>query len=145
MLVAIDGSETAAKAMDFALELAEKCVSEIEIVSVVPPVKSFIPQFPVATPPEDFYDFFIKHVENRLKTVLSETIKKAKEKKTGIKITTRLLKGNPAQTIVQAAEEGNFDMIVVGNRGLSGIAEFVLGSVSNRIADTAKCPVLIVK
>ena len=145
MLVAIDGSKLADKALDFALDLAKKCAAEVQIVSVVPPVDSIIPRFSLAAPPKNIYDFFINHVEDRLKKVLSEALNKAKRREPKLRISTRLLNGRPAEKIVQWAKEEAFDIIVVGSRGLSGVNELLLGSVSNRIADTATCPVLIVK
>lgn len=145
MLVAIDGSEAAAKALDYALNLAEKCGAEVQIVSVVLPVDDILPRFTSMKPSSTFYTPLINEMEKRLKTVLSEALKRAQEKKSKLKISVRLLKGRPADKIVQTAKEGNFDIIVLGSRGLSGVKELVLGSVSDRVADFATCPVLIVK
>ena len=54
-------------------------------------------------------------------------------------------KDTAADKIVEAANESGFGLIVVGSRGLGGIEEFFLGSVRDRVADEARCPVLIVK
>jgi nucleotide-binding universal stress UspA family protein len=124
--------------------VAEKCDAEVQIVSVVPPVESFMPRFSLTAPPIH-YSLFIGEVEKQLQTVLSDALKEAKEKRPSISISMRLLKGRPADTIVQTAQEEGFDIIVVGSRGLSGMGELVLGSVSDRVADLATCPVLIVK
>ena len=62
-----------------------------------------------------------------------------------LQVTKELVEGRPADKIVETAKEGMFDLIVIGSRGLGGIKEFFLGSVSNRVADKAPCPVLIVK
>lgn len=53
--------------------------------------------------------------------------------------------GHPSERILAAAKEAAADAIVLGSRGLSGIAEFFLGSVSSKIAQYATIPVLIVK
>ena len=145
MLVAVDGSEYAAKALDLALDLAEKLAADVQIVSVVPPVNSLIPRFTPVAPPTTFYTTLVNEMEKRLKNVLSETLKEAKEKKPKLKISTRLLKGSPAKKIVQTAKDEDFGIIVVGSRGLSDVEELFLGSVSDRVADNATCPVLIVK
>lgn len=145
MLVAVDGSKAAAKALDFALNLAEKLDAEIQIVSVVPTVDGLIPSLHHEAPPSTFYASLIYDVEKSVETVLSETLKAAKEKKPKLKISTRLLKGHPADEIVKMTKLEGFDIIVVGSRGLSGVEEIVLGSVSDKIADYATCPVLIVK
>ena len=62
-----------------------------------------------------------------------------------MKISTVLEEGRPSDKIVETAKEGNFDLIVMGHRGLGRVKEFFLGSVSDRVADEAHCPVLIVK
>jgi len=53
--------------------------------------------------------------------------------------------GRAADKIIETAKTQNVDLIVIGSRGLGGIKEIFLGSVSDRVADEAKCPVLIVK
>ena len=62
-----------------------------------------------------------------------------------IRFTTKLVEGRPADKIVETAKLESCDLIVIGSRGLGGIKEFFLGSVSDRVADEAPCPVLIVK
>ena len=56
-----------------------------------------------------------------------------------------MITGRPADKIVELAKEEGFDLIVLGSRGLGNIKEFFLGGVSDRVADEAPCPVLIVK
>ncbi|MCY8631696.1 universal stress protein, partial [Bacillus spizizenii] len=53
--------------------------------------------------------------------------------------------GEPGPTIVSYANENQFDMLIVGSRGLNSLQEMVLGSVSHKVAKRANCPVLIVK
>ena len=65
--------------------------------------------------------------------VLSDAATKVK----GSKLNTQLEFGNPAETIIELAEKGNYELIVVGSRGLS--------SVSDDISHHVKCSVLIVK
>jgi len=62
-----------------------------------------------------------------------------------LRVSTKLVEGRPSNKIVETAKEGNCDIIVMGSRGLGTIKEFFLGSVSDRVADEATCPVLIVK
>jgi len=140
MLVAIDGSEAATKALNYALSLAEKCDAEVQIVSVVQTIDSIMP-----SSPHMLYASLIYDMEKSVETILSEALKVAREKKPKLKVSTRLLKGRPTDEIVYMAKEESFDIIVVGSRGLSGAEELFLGSVSDRVADKATCPVLIVK
>ncbi|MDF2946421.1 MAG: universal stress protein [Bacillales bacterium] len=58
---------------------------------------------------------------------------------------TKIIKGDPGTSIVSYANENNFDIVVIGSRGLNGLQEMVLGSVSHKVAKRAIAPVLIVK
>lgn len=60
-------------------------------------------------------------------------------------ITKELVEGQPVDKILVVAKQGDFDVIFVGSRGISGIKEFFLGSVSDRVANEAPCPVVIGK
>ena len=62
----------------------------------------------------------------------------------GVPYAFRLETGHPAEVIVRLAETDGFDLVVLGSRGLGGVKEFLLGSVSNRVSHHARCPVLIV-
>jgi nucleotide-binding universal stress UspA family protein len=61
-----------------------------------------------------------------------------------LKVSTKFEKGEPDEKIVEIAKDGNFDIIVMGSRGLGGRSS-TLGSVSSKVIDKAHCPVLIVK
>jgi nucleotide-binding universal stress UspA family protein len=63
----------------------------------------------------------------------------------GVKSVTKILHGEPGPAIVKYANENHLDLIVLGSRGLNGLQEFVLGSVSHKVAKRANCPVMIVK
>lgn len=65
--------------------------------------------------------------------------------KSSVKFETILKFGSPANTIISLAKNENFNLIVVGSRGLSGLNEFILGSVSNKVSHAATIPVMIVK
>lgn len=56
-----------------------------------------------------------------------------------------ILHGTPGPTIVEYANNGEFDMLIIGSRGLNSLQEMVLGSVSHKVIKRADCPVLIVK
>jgi nucleotide-binding universal stress UspA family protein len=148
ILVALDGSQPANRAFDFALDLAEKYSAKILLLSVIPPIKmptavytasGMQPLAPIAM------DKYLEESQARHKKMLSEALKKAKKTKPKSKVSTKLAEGRPPDEIVKTAKEGNYDIIVIGSRGLGGIKEFLLGSVSDRVADEAACPVLIVK
>jgi len=68
-----------------------------------------------------------------------------KATKAGVKFETKILHGEPGPVIVKYANENQVDLIVLGSRGLNALQEFVLGSVSHKVAKRAHCPVMIVK
>ena len=148
ILVAFDGSESANKALDFALDIAAKYSAEILIVSILQPVITPMFQYPElgvsAAPPATMISY-AKELRDRHKKVLSAALRMVKKVKPSLKVSTKLLEGRPSNKIVETAKQGNFDIIVLGSQGLGGIKKFFLGSVSHRVADEASCPVLIVK
>jgi nucleotide-binding universal stress UspA family protein len=77
--------------------------------------------------------------------MLSEALKEAKGMGLEEKATSMLLIGNPGDAILREAAKGGFDLIVIGDRGNSGLKEFVLGSVSRQVVNQSKIPVLVVK
>ncbi len=143
ILVAIDGSEHADKALDFALDLAEKYSATVTIINVFQ-----VPAIAYLGEPSEYpisLIDFTKEAKAAHEKILSKALKRAKELKPNLKISTTLKEGRPADKIIETAKEENFDMIVMGHRGLGKVKEFFLGSVSDRVADGAHCPVLIVK
>lgn len=56
-----------------------------------------------------------------------------------------ILHGDPGPTIVSHANENEFDLLIIGSRGLNTLQEMVLGSVSHKVVKRADCPVLVVK
>ena len=141
MLVAIDGSEHAYHALDFALDFANRTSAKILLLTVVPPV--FLPQQSLNV----IKSQAISDASAELERIFAAALKTAEEKtkkRAGMNVFTRLERGNPDETIVEIAREGGFDLIVIGSRGL-GRRDIALGSVSSRVAENAACPVLIVK
>lgn len=146
ILVPIDGSEHSGKVLNYALDLAEKYSAEVMLFSVAQTYVTTGPMFvthpmsPLETP-----GVYISEIETAHKKVLENAFKKAKKIKPNLKVSKMLANGRASDEIVKIAKEENFDLIVMGSRGLGGIKEFFLGSVSDRVADHAECPVLIVK
>lgn len=65
--------------------------------------------------------------------------------KASVTFETKIMHGEPGPVIVKYANENSVDLIVLGSRGLNALQEFVLGSVSHKVAKRANCPVMIVK
>lgn len=148
ILVALDGSEPADKALDFALDLATHYSANIVLLNVVPPVTMPVVPFSAIDMQSirlGAMGAYSKELKAHHKKVLLEAFKRARKAKPKLKISTKLVEGRPSDKIVETARKGRFNLIVMGSRGLGGIKEFFLGSVSDRVADEATCPVLIVK
>ena len=143
ILVAFDGSEQSDKALDYALDLARKYSAQIVLINAIP--FSPISDSSVVIPYGADYATHYKELRVVHEKLLAEALNKAKTFQKTLEVLKELVEGRPADKIVETAKEGMFDLIVIGSRGLSGIKEFFLGSVSNRVADKAPCPVLIVK
>lgn len=138
ILVPIDGSDSAWRALTTAKELVDKFEGSLVIVTVTQPINSL----------KLIVD---KHEADRstveLTAVSEQILTLAKMKLTGCtKAVSYVIKaGHPAECIEDAAKENNCDCIVIGRRGLSGVAEFFLGSVSASVSQHAEIPVVIVK
>ena len=144
ILVAIDGSKSADKALDFALDLAQKYSAKIVLISVFEPLSVSMITLGIGLSPVNL----ATHIDGLMdfrKKILLDAVKKAKNKNSELVVTKILAEGRPSDKIVETAKEQKCDLIVIGSRGLGGIKEFFLGSVSNRVADHAQCPVLIIK
>jgi nucleotide-binding universal stress UspA family protein len=167
ILVPIDGSDTAHEAMEYALDIADQYDASVELLNVADTSLESIPTFPYPTstlgfartrgvnsrvnPPmtrttlPPWVNSFKEKLEETNVQMLDEALKNAKEAKPELEIGTKALAGQPAEKIVEASEEGDFDLIVMGSKGLGDIKGMLLGSVSNRVANNAKVPVMIVK
>ncbi|GIO33648.1 MULTISPECIES: universal stress protein [Paenibacillus] len=139
ILLAYDGSKASNRALDRAAELAQAVPgSVIQVVHVFDFPRVFIGEGLAPIPAsvnKDYYD------------LAEQTIEEAKKRlnDAGVNYSTELIQGAPAETILKYAGDHDSDVIVIGSRGLGGIREFVLGSVSHNVVQHARIPVLVVK
>jgi nucleotide-binding universal stress UspA family protein len=137
ILVGVDSSQPAKKALEYASNLVIKNDSKLYIVHV-------IEEFGGDMQAWEQHDSYVNELRRLSKDLLKENESRAKE--LGVaKIHTIKEEGNPAEKILQIANDKEIDTIVVGSRGLSTAKEFLLGSVSHKIIHHAKCPVVIVR
>ena len=142
ILVALDGSKPANCALDLSFDVAEKYSASVLVVSVFNPyLKRLRPSYLTTEEIQSCLD----QQKDYHKEILSEALKKANRLKPNLNVTMQLKEGRPADEIIQTAKEENVDLIVMGSRGLGGITQLLLGSVSDRVADHAPCAVLIMK
>lgn len=146
VLLPTDGSETADKAIAFASRLLGGTSCAVTLLSVVeePVYSAFWSDGLVAPevlmpPPEELRE----ELDSRAATVLEESGAPLRE--AGLEVQTKVRFGHSAGEILQELEEGEYDMVVMGSHGHGVLGGFLLGSVSDRVAHHAKCPVLIVR
>jgi nucleotide-binding universal stress UspA family protein len=141
IVVGTDGSETARKAVREAVALAKSVGASVGIVSAYEPVskqrlREESRQAPVDT------QWAINARED-----VDATLKEAAEgvEDSGVDDSIFAREGDPADAILDVAEEENADLIVVGNKGMTGAKRFLLGSVPNKVSHHAPCSVLIIR
>jgi nucleotide-binding universal stress UspA family protein len=142
ILVALDGSKASNNALNFALELADNLSADVELLTIVPPV--FLPSYSIYVLKSDAISECAKNLEISFRGVLSKAQEEARRRHAKTNVSTRFEKGEPSEKIVEVANQGGFELIIIGSRGLGGRVS-ALGSVSSRVVDKSNCPVLIVK
>jgi nucleotide-binding universal stress UspA family protein len=141
IVVGTDGSDTAKEAVKTAVELAKLSDAKLEIVSAYEPV----PQSRLREEGEGISGDVSHAVGPRedVQFVLDQAAGIAKQEK--VDVVTHPREGDPADAILDVAEENNADLVLVGNKGMTGARRFLLGSVPNKISHHAPCDVWIVK
>jgi nucleotide-binding universal stress UspA family protein len=142
IVVGTDGSDTATEAVNQATELAKLCGGRLDIVSAFEPVPQGRVRSEAREAPGDVqYEIGPREDVNLvLEAAAGET------KQAGVDdVQTHAREGDPGEAILDVAEEVKADLIVVGNKGMTGARRFLLGSVPNNISHHAPCSVLIVK
>jgi len=142
IVVGTDGSDTAKTAVRYAIDLARELGARLQIVSAYEPVAAQRLRAEKIEVPED-----LQWMINPHKDVLS-MLDEAKQEAVGAGVTqveTFARQGDAADAILDVAEEQRSDLIVVGNRGMTGAKRFLLGSVPNKVSHHAPCSVLIVR
>lgn len=140
IVVGTDGSETAKEAVRQAADLANKLGAELSIVSAYEPVSSQRLREERLQAPGD-----VAHTISPKEDVEATLADAAKDVEKDVKVDTVARQGDPADAILDVAEEHNADLIVVGNKGMTGAKRFLLGSVPNKVSHHAPCSVMIVR
>jgi nucleotide-binding universal stress UspA family protein len=118
ILVGTDGSETAARAVDRAVLLAKTAGAPLTIAAAGP--------------------------SEQAQSVLQREA--ARHEASGVAIRTQVLRGEPASALVEEARAGNYDLLVTGNRGMTGLGRYLrLGSVPSKVMHGLPCNLLVVK
>jgi nucleotide-binding universal stress UspA family protein len=141
ILVAVDGSDASLHALEVAAKISIDNDAELTILTVAP--------YPPPMIAEDAMPAYLPQYQTDLreshKKMLAKTNKEIKQKHPNLRTVPIVMEGKPAQTITDAAKARESDLIIVGNRGHSGILDWMLGSVSQQVVNSCTAPVLVVK
>jgi nucleotide-binding universal stress UspA family protein len=136
ILLAFDGSEGANRALEAGIEMAKIHGAELWALAVQENLPRFSGTIDEVQEEKQF-------ANDQFGKLLGAAGARAKE--AGVELKTLMHPGHPAQTIVQVAREGKFDLILVGHSGLSGVWSAFLGTTAEKVSRHAPCSVLIVR
>ena len=134
ILVPLDGSKNSFRGLDNAIFLARQTGATLTGIFVLP-----------RTPEKQFRR--LQQPEKEALKIADNVMERAKKRaaQNGIVFNKKIDFGDPAYMIVKFAKSLNYDAIIIGARGQSGIKDIFLGSTSNYVLHKSKCPVIIVK
>ena len=151
ILVPLDGSEHSDRALAAALQIAKNFNSEITLLHiysvtvtpvVIPEPTTLNPTgVPIATSAE--VSKMVDAARDAGKKILADGEQKVRAE--SVPVETSLIEGNSPQEIVKTAKEGQFDLIVIGARGIHRLRDLLMGSVTEGVVKHASCSVLVVK
>jgi nucleotide-binding universal stress UspA family protein len=141
IVVGTDGSETAGKAVARAVDLAKVCGGRLLIVSAFAPVAGTRLRDEAHQAPADLQ--WMVNPREDVDATLQHAAAQARD--AGLEPQLFARQGDPADAILDVAEEQGADLIVVGNKGMTGAKRFLLGSVPNKVSHHAPCSVLIIR
>ncbi|RCW48811.1 MULTISPECIES: universal stress protein [unclassified Halanaerobium] len=147
ILVAVDGSESSKKAAQKGALIAESLGAEVTLINVISeavttPLSGVSSSMPIETL-QDLMEQKEQELKYNAEKILREDAQYFKER--GVDVEKLIRYGNPADVICNYAEEKDFDMIVMADKGHGGVKRFLLGSISDKVVRHAQISVLVVK
>ena len=137
VVVGTDGSARADKAVDEAIDLAKSENSRLYIVAAFSDSESHWEQIQSSAKTSRV------NLADVAEQVLARTAKRAEDR--GVQVDYSAQEGDPAEVILDVADREKADLIVVGNKGITGAKRFFLGSVPNKVVHHAPCGVMVVR
>jgi nucleotide-binding universal stress UspA family protein len=135
IVVGTDGSPGAETAVERAAEVAQGTGARVHLVTAYPDIPSY----------RERIESSAKRQSIDLREVADSVLARTASKLSRVAVETHAREGDPAQVIADVAQEQGADLIVVGDRGLTGIERFLLGSVSSKLTHHAPCSVMVVR
>src|SRR5688572_24794665 len=142
IVVGTDGSDTATSAVRRASELAKQTGGRLALVSAYKPMTGARISGADGAG-ADAAAWATSLSESHVEAVLRDATTIAQSD--GVEVETHTRKGDPADAIIDVAEERHADLIVVGNKGMTGARRYFLGSVPNKVTHHAPCSVMVVR
>jgi universal stress protein A len=142
ILVPVDFSACSLAALEHAVSLAQRFGSSIDVLHVWPLPRALSPDGALAVPGhmlETVAEFAEGEADRSLDAVLYDVAQ------SGVAVRALLERGDPAAAIVQVAGDGNYDLVVMGTHGHTGLSHLVRGRVAERVVRRAPCPVLTIR
>jgi nucleotide-binding universal stress UspA family protein len=141
IVVGTDGSDRAADAVCHAVELAKATGASVDVVSAYEPLSPQRLREEAMEVTADVADAV--GPREQVDVILEGAVEEAEA--AGVEVRTHAREGDPANAIIDVADEAEADLIVVGNKGMTGAKRFLLGSVPNKVSHHAPCGVYIVR
>jgi nucleotide-binding universal stress UspA family protein len=142
ILVPLDGSPLAEKALGLATNLAQKLDSQIILLRVLDVSTLTLPTWHLEAPPSwivEAHEHIHEEVQNYLKTQQDHL------REQGFEVRSLLRGATPAEGILEVANTQEIDLIVMSTHGRSGLTRWALGSVADKVMRQSHCPVLLVR
>jgi nucleotide-binding universal stress UspA family protein len=138
IVVGTDGSDTASRAVTEAARLAKALGADVHIVSAFEPLRGAR----VTGAPEGAAKVWAPLPDSKVESVVEQAA--TSMRLAGLSVSTHVSEKDPADALIDVAEEVGANFIVVGNQGMHGARRFALGNVPNKVSHRARCNVLIV-
>ena len=145
ILIPTDGSESATRAANVAIEVAKKFGAELIVLHVIAVPAGKVAKAELSPGYDAELKEYFESAHKKADSIVNEVIRLAEAK--DVK-TTRLIQEysfSVVETILEQATKNNVDLIVIGTRGLTGFKKLLVGSVSSGVINHAHCSVLIVR
>ncbi|XXF74943.1 universal stress protein [Myxococcaceae bacterium GXIMD 01537] len=139
ILVPVDLSEGSWGLLDYALQLARPFNASIDVINVWEPPQYVAPDLLVAAPgwnARSLEQMAVETARSDLDTLM------ARFPNPPVPLSHRIEVGEAASTILQAAEKGMYDLIIMGTHGRRGLPRLLMGSVAQKVVSRAQCPVV---
>jgi universal stress protein A len=140
ILYASDFSKASGKALTSAINLAKANRAHLTVLHAYVPIVPLVPEQYIASNTWDQVDTETRRWAERQVALLADKARKA-----GVRASSLMVTGDPAQQIVRMARSKRADLIVMGTHGRRGLSKFFVGSVADRVVATAPCPVMTVR